>query len=170
MNTDKSKLNRIIQDLGWKTYDALQEYIIVHNVLFKWRWKSLLAFIPIRYFYKNINCIKELNKLECVIGNLEEIMFRTIETQLTLDNIENQLNQFSNQLADYQKDLRDTMLLLKNILVRMELMRAGKSNYLWSEYRYDLNGYKKSVNVYKGTGVLLMKMWKDVESHEYYIT
>lgn len=121
-------------------HDILQEYIKIHNNIFKSSLRRIIPFFGIfeaidyGKHYKNLNSIKE--RLNGII--------RTLDKE----------SEFGALINQYAEALLDTILCLGIMCEKLyEKSQGNLKAYTWQKYKKDFAVYKTSANKYKAFGL-----------------
>lgn len=121
-------------------HDILQEYIKIHNDIFKSSLRRIIPFFGIfeaidyGKHYKNLNSLKE--RLNGII--------RTLDKE----------SEFGALIKQYAEALLDTILCLGIMCEKLyEKSQGNLKAYTWQQYRKDLTVYKASANKYAAFGL-----------------
>jgi len=114
-------------------HDILQEYIKIHNDIFKYSLRRIIPFSGIfeatdyGKHYENLNSLKE--RLNGII--------RTLDKE----------SEFGALIKQYAEALLDTILCLRIMCEKLyEKSQGNLKAYTWQQYRKDLAVYKASAN------------------------
>lgn len=134
-NMEKLTLSQQAEVVG----SILNEYIAVHNDVFKFRWRRLL---PLGIWFEAIDFHAHVVALKSMEEEVERIRVAVVGEESAL----------AETLAAYTMALEDTMSELRGICAGLDVKRSGSDTYTWNEYQKDHERYKNRVRKYQAIG------------------
>jgi phage-related minor tail protein len=150
MNT-KNELNEIFLKIN----NLLNEYIVIHDEVFKFSWRKI---IPLPFIFKAINFHNLQQKAEEILNELEQC---NNDLNKILSKVSDKESRCAHFLSEYCLALTNTVSLLNNMLHQLYLKSENSGDYNLSKHNSLSKEYDEAVQKYYGMGNRLNELYKE---------